>query len=623
MGYVCNQSVPALPRQRRAHAHRDRCRARPSSRCSPSCARAARRRSTSPAARPSSIRISATWCARPARSACSVIDRCNLTILCEPGHEDLARVPRRASEVEIVASLPCYTRGATSTASAARACTRRSIARHPRAERAGLRPRRLGPRAAPRLQPAGRRSCRRRRRRSRPTTSASWASASASRSTASSRSPTCRSSASARRSSPRASSTTTWSCCAAPTATRTSRRVMCRSLVSVDWQGYLYDCDFNQMLGLPLRVAGRSAHAPRRRARPRPRRQPDRRARPLLRLHRGPGLELRRRARVSRDGTGAVRVAGAPRGSRRRAHLPASYRYPPRVFDRAPEIVADTLYVVGRALRQRRGARRVLALARASAPAHARLQRRLPLVRRGAGRFRARRREALAHPALRGNVETEIAGEDSGAGCGCAYPAGRERRGRDRAPTRSSSGCARPRARSRQLRERSGRAADAPRRARGRRARGHRARRCGVARRLGLRAGPARRPAPRALDRERVPRRAASTCSRAATPACRPAARSIRGGGVVINNGAAGMPNFDGDPVRRRHAHLQRPARRGALRHDGSRRSSSRRSPSSYDTAAGCALPRAWPEGSPGTPYFRRIAHGPGFARTRALPAAA
>lgn len=28
--------------------------------------------------------------------------------------------------------------------------------------------------------------------------------------------------------------------------------VMCRNLVSVDWQGYLYDCDFNQQLGLPL-----------------------------------------------------------------------------------------------------------------------------------------------------------------------------------------------------------------------------------------------------------------------------------------------------------------------------------------------------------------------------------
>ncbi|MDB5823983.1 MAG: radical SAM/Cys-rich domain family protein [Herminiimonas sp.] len=32
--------------------------------------------------------------------------------------------------------------------------------------------------------------------------------------------------------------------------------VMCRSLVSVDWKGYLYDCDFNQMLGLPLKIGG-------------------------------------------------------------------------------------------------------------------------------------------------------------------------------------------------------------------------------------------------------------------------------------------------------------------------------------------------------------------------------
>lgn len=33
--------------------------------------------------------------------------------------------------------------------------------------------------------------------------------------------------------------------------------VMCRSLISVDWQGYLYDCDFNQMLDLPLQLIGR------------------------------------------------------------------------------------------------------------------------------------------------------------------------------------------------------------------------------------------------------------------------------------------------------------------------------------------------------------------------------
>jgi radical SAM/Cys-rich protein len=38
---------------------------------------------------------------------------------------------------------------------------------------------------------------------------------------------------------------------------RNLEAVMCRSLVSVDWRGTVYDCDFNQMLGLPLRIAGR------------------------------------------------------------------------------------------------------------------------------------------------------------------------------------------------------------------------------------------------------------------------------------------------------------------------------------------------------------------------------
>ncbi len=33
--------------------------------------------------------------------------------------------------------------------------------------------------------------------------------------------------------------------------------LMCRSLVSVDWQGYLYDCDFNQMLDLPMALPDR------------------------------------------------------------------------------------------------------------------------------------------------------------------------------------------------------------------------------------------------------------------------------------------------------------------------------------------------------------------------------
>ena len=34
--------------------------------------------------------------------------------------------------------------------------------------------------------------------------------------------------------------------------------VMCRTLLSVDWRGYVYDCDFNQMLELPLELEGRA-----------------------------------------------------------------------------------------------------------------------------------------------------------------------------------------------------------------------------------------------------------------------------------------------------------------------------------------------------------------------------
>jgi radical SAM/Cys-rich protein len=36
--------------------------------------------------------------------------------------------------------------------------------------------------------------------------------------------------------------------------------LMCRNLLSVDWQGYIYDCDFNQMLDLPLLASDRRQH---------------------------------------------------------------------------------------------------------------------------------------------------------------------------------------------------------------------------------------------------------------------------------------------------------------------------------------------------------------------------
>lgn len=36
--------------------------------------------------------------------------------------------------------------------------------------------------------------------------------------------------------------------------------VMCRNLLSVDWRGYVYDCDFNQMLGMDLGGARQPSH---------------------------------------------------------------------------------------------------------------------------------------------------------------------------------------------------------------------------------------------------------------------------------------------------------------------------------------------------------------------------
>jgi len=36
--------------------------------------------------------------------------------------------------------------------------------------------------------------------------------------------------------------------------------VMCRTMLSIDWQGYVYDCDFNQMLSLPLGIGNNKVH---------------------------------------------------------------------------------------------------------------------------------------------------------------------------------------------------------------------------------------------------------------------------------------------------------------------------------------------------------------------------
>ena len=37
-------------------------------------------------------------------------------------------------------------------------------------------------------------------------------------------------------------------------------QVMCKNTLSIDWQGYVYDCDFNQMLQLPLGMKNNKTH---------------------------------------------------------------------------------------------------------------------------------------------------------------------------------------------------------------------------------------------------------------------------------------------------------------------------------------------------------------------------
>ena len=104
-------------------------------------------------------------------------------------------------------------------------------------------------------------------------------------------------------------------------------------------------------------------------------------------------------------------------------NCPLHYRYAPAAFARAPEVHAATLYVIGGLYGNLPALEAVLALAARESGA-------VTLLFNGdfnwfniddAG-FRAINSVVLRHHALRGNVETEIAGDESDAGCGCAYP---------------------------------------------------------------------------------------------------------------------------------------------------------------------------------------------------------
>lgn len=304
---------------------------------------------------------------------------------------------------------------------------------------------------------------------------------------------------------------------------------------------------------------------------------------------------------------------------------PTAYRYSPRVFGRAPDLEAGTLYVVGGLYGN------VEALAEIAAMA-AREAHPVALVFNGdfhwfdvAGADFGRVSEEVSrHAAIRGNVETEIAGDDTGAGCGCAYPVDVS----DTEVARSNEILVRLRATARAFPPARRELAALPM---------NLVARVGQAR-VGIVHGDAGSLAgwgfaQGALDDPAHRRWLESAFAEAkvdlfaSSHTCLAALRAFdfgRGTVAVANNGAAGMPNFDGERFGVITRVSSRPAQSPLY---GTRIAGAFVDALAvrYDTASWeRRFLASWPEGSPAhQSYFRRIARGPAFPRQRAARLAA
>jgi hypothetical protein len=316
-------------------------------------------------------------------------------------------------------------------------------------------------------------------------------------------------------------------------------------------------------------------------------------------------------------------MAAAPRPAaetRPGRTCPIGYRYPPRALDRAPELWAETLYVVGGLYGN---VEALAAIARLAAREHG------PVTLAVNGDFHwfdvddadfaHVTRTVLSHAALRGNVETEIAGEDSGAGCGCAYPADVG----DAEVSRSNEILARLRETARRAPALRERLAALPM---------HLTAAVGDAR-IGIVHGDASSLAGWGFAQDRLDDPAhrrwiessfqeARVDVFASTHTCLPAFRTFHGG-VVANNGAAGMPNFAG-------THYGLLTRVGVQPFAGPERVYGMAARGVHvealriDYAHERWLHRflaSWPEGSAAhASYFRRIKEGTRFGLGQAAP---
>ena len=102
---------------------------------------------------------------------------------------------------------------------------------------------------------------------------------------------------------------------------------------------------------------------------------------------------------------------------------PPHYGYSPRVFARAPDLAAETLYAIGGLYGNPLALDEIDRMAALEdEPPRRVFNGDFHWFDAEPALFAAVQRRVLAHTALRGNVETEIADDDSDAGCGCAYP---------------------------------------------------------------------------------------------------------------------------------------------------------------------------------------------------------
>lgn len=320
--------------------------------------------------------------------------------------------------------------------------------------------------------------------------------------------------------------------------------------------------------------------------------------------------------------SGALRIQDIPAVEAGQAGriCPVDYTYSPTVFAREPDFSAETLYVVGGLYGNLAALTAIETLAAAERPWPT-------IVFNGDFHwfdaepewFEAIEQGVAPHRALRGNVETEIARDDDiGAGCGCAYPThvGEDIVRRSNEILRQLRACASPAARARQR--------DLPM---------HLVAQIGDMR-VGIVHGDAGALAGWRFAQDYLGdpkhrhwlndiRSASQIDAFASTHTCLAALRDFAlpaGRLTVINNGAAGMPNFSG----KRFGIISRIACSPSphpplygLRRDGVHIDALALD---YDQDAFLARFLArWPRGSPAhASYYRRIVEGPDYTIARA-----